>query len=308
MQTLGITARMVKPPRQSRLLDCLVEIASAPITAPTDPKATDTQFHLTERPDARNIRILVAEDNLVNQRLALRQLRKLGYSADAVASGPEVWEALHRVPYDVILLDCQMPEQDGYEVTRRIRETEKTSPGAMKSSPYIIALTANALYGDREKCLAAGMNDYLTKPLRLEDLEFALQRAFWKIAPTAPAKPAAHAVTLDQDIIAGLRDLRQPDHPDPLRELIDLFLSDARPRLQKIEQSIAAKDAPAVAHAAHAVKGSSSNLGARRLSALCATLEKTAAAGDLSEAANILLDIKSEFQMVEQALAAELEV
>ena len=305
MQALGVAGCTGKPVRQSRLFECLVQVmgASGAIGIEQGPGDTQTSDRAAW---VKSLRVLVAEDNIVNQRLVVRQLRKLGYTADAVASGREVWDSLQRVPYDVILLDCQMPELDGYEVTRRIRETEKAS--SAKSSPYIIALTANALYGDREKCLAAGMNDYLTKPLRLEDLEFSMQRAAMKIIPPSQAgRSTSDIESIDRDIIAGLRDLREPNQPDPLGELIDLFLKDSRGRLQKMETAVAEGDNNGLAAAAHAIKGSASNLGARRLATICANLEKTAKTGDLSEAANILLDIRSEFHRVEQTLAAELQ-
>jgi PAS domain S-box-containing protein len=307
MQDTSICACLVKPVRQSRLFDCLADVMSSSGADAARPLNADTtHIYSSFRTSSSELRVLLAEDNIVNQRLVLRQLRKLGYSAKAVANGTEVLRALDQVPYDIVLMDCQMPEMDGYEVTRRIRQLEKDRASQIKSAPYIIALTANALEGDRERCLAAGMNDYLLKPLHLSDLESALQRALLKVQPVRLETRDSDGV-LDQTIIAGLRELREPNQPDPLRELIDLFLKDSRPRLQKMETALSLKDVTALASAAHALKGSASNLGARELAALCARLEKKAKSGELAESANILLAVRGEFQQVERTLVAEMQ-
>ena len=205
---------------------------------------------------------------------------------------------------------------DGYEVTRRIRRGGSDSYIHLRSAPYIIALTANALQGDRERCAAAGMNDYLTKPLHLRDLEAALLRARFKIHPapqeasaapvTTPATPAEveHEI-LDNSIIDGLRGLREPGQPDPLAELIELFFKDARARLEAMSQAVTAGDWTKLSAAAHTLKGSASNLGARQLAAGCAALEKQARAGLADQATKTLLEVKSAFETVEQVLKTE---
>ncbi len=301
---------LIKPIRQSRLFDNLVAVMTGLATSP-DPVANESDP--CERPAplrarARNVRVLVAEDNLVNQRLALKQLQKLGITADGVANGIEVLDALQRVPYDIILLDCMMPEMDGYKVTERIRQSEKISSIHFKSSPYIIALTANALPGDRERCLAAGMNDYLTKPMQLPELEEVLDRALMRITPVPRENTEQReAGVLDPAVVASLKELREPNQPDPFKELVDLFLKDARSRLDKLDEGLAEQTELKLASTAHTLKGSASNLGARRLAAAAAKLEKAAKAGNWTEAADILLDVKSEFQRVEEALLTELQ-
>ena len=162
---LGIAAYLTKPVRQSQLFDCLAKVISANSSRQeTKPPAVVTKHSLAEA-KMSNKRLLLAEDNAVNQKVALRQLQKLGYRADAVANGREAIEALGRIPYDLVLMDCQMPEMDGYEATAEIRRRE----GGLKHT-WIVAMTANALEGDRAKCLAAGMDDYVSKPVKVEDL------------------------------------------------------------------------------------------------------------------------------------------
>ena len=320
MQATGISACLVQPVRQARLFDSLIEVMSASGAASAQRVVTSDEqpsAPLIPAVSPQQVRILLAEDNPVNQRVVTKQLNKLGYSADCVANGLEVLSAMQRAPYDIIIMDCQMPEMDGYEVTRRIRRSGSDSYIHLRSAPYIIALTANALPGDRERCAASGMNDYLTKPLHLRDLEAALLRALFKIHPApreasvapvaAPATPAEVALAiLDHSIIDGLRELREPGQPDPLAELIELFFKDARPRLETMGQAVTAGDWAKLSAAAHTLKGSASNLGAHQLAAGCAALEKQAKAGQGDDATKTLLEVKSAFETVEQVLKTEL--
>jgi signal transduction histidine kinase/DNA-binding response OmpR family regulator len=313
MKATGISACLVKPIRQSRLLECLIDVMSASGALSSlgqDPDAGTPQVPITIHPATYRVRILLAEDNEVNQRVALKQLKKLGFSADAVSNGNEVLGALQRVPYDIIIMDCQMPEMDGYEVTRRIRQSATDSYIHLRSAPYIIALTANAMEGDRERCLSLGMNDYLTKPLHLHELDAVLQRALLRLQPTpleggGPSERTTQS--LDRTILDGLRELREPGQPDPLRELIELFLRDARPRLTRMDEAAAGGSFAALTADAHALKGSSSNLGARRLAQLCATLEKQAKNED-ADVAETLTEVSREFAHVCQLLEAELQM
>jgi two-component system sensor histidine kinase/response regulator len=180
-RAVGIGESLAKPVKQSRLDDCLIAVLGD--RSPTLPVSAPAAIVLVDHPASRpEIRILLAEDNLINQKVALHQLEKYGYRADPVADGSEVLEALSRKRYDVILMDCQMPELDGYETTRAIRAREQTleNGGHAESPVYIVAMTASAMPGERERCLALGMDDYLSKPVQAPELDAALER--WKQA------------------------------------------------------------------------------------------------------------------------------
>ena len=189
----GISGYVTKPVKQSAFYDAIMD-AVAPQATPrlgvNSPAQTDVQDHHRPQPpdDASgggprlsSARVLIAEDNMVNQKVALRQLLNLGFRADAVANGREVIDAMAHIPYRLIFMDCQMPEMDGYEATRLLRSQSQTAAAKVT----IVAMTANALEGDRETCLAAGMDDYLSKPVKQDELERVLRR--WLPADAFPA-------------------------------------------------------------------------------------------------------------------------
>ena len=237
----------------------------------------------------------------MNQQVALKQLEKLGFEADAVADGAQALEALGRADYAIILMDCQMPEVNGYEATWQIRERERlaTADPGSGAPVYIIAMTANTRTDTREKCVEAGMNDFINKPVQLPELEAALQRAL-----TSGAERALEEV-IDPVVIAGLRQLRMPGKSDPLVDLIALFLKEAPGQLDAMEKAIAGNDMDSLARtgsSATALKGSASNLGARNLAALCDEIEQAALTGWLADAKPVLDKAKQEFARVQDAL------
>ena len=177
LKEFGIDAYLVKPVKQSRLFDCLVDVVGEHLAHHVFVKAASPVVPLAPETVGK-VRILLAEDNSVNQKVALAQFRKLGFSAEAVGNGLEAVQALDDIPYDIIFMDCQMPEMDGYEATQSIRkrEHEASTSGRLKSRVHIVAMTANAMQGDREKCLAAGRDDYVSKPVREADLRAAMER------------------------------------------------------------------------------------------------------------------------------------
>lgn len=248
-----------------------------------------------------SIRVLVVEDSPVNLQLALMQLQTLGYQADPAKNGVEAVERMREGCYDMILMDCQMPEMDGFEATWQIRhrENENAAQPGDAVHAYIIAMTADAAEDNREKCLAAGMNDYLQKPVQLPELEAALDRA-----RQDPAALEAEEI-LDPMILAGLRLLRQPGKPDPVADLIKLFLMDTPERIEAIRQAVAANDMwsmSKIVAAATSLKGSASNLGARGLTGLCTRIEHCGRAGLLDEVSQLLAEAEAEYERVKQAL------
>jgi two-component system sensor histidine kinase/response regulator len=182
LQDFGIDACVIKPAKQSRLFDCIITAIDR-MTGPTSPAETvasrSASFPLKIPPLRTKARVLIADDNRTNCTVALGQVRELGYAAEAVADGLEVIRALVQFSYDVILMDCQMPELDGYEATKIIRRREQAPEGRCpwKAPVHIIAMTAHALHGEREKCLEAGMDDYISKPVRVHELKLALERS-----------------------------------------------------------------------------------------------------------------------------------
>jgi len=301
LSAAGVKDCLLKPLKQSSLFDSIVNVILG--TAPAGPAGTSKGD--TEKIPRKHLRVLIAEDNAVNQKVAVQQLRKLGYTADVVGNGLEVLDTLERIPYDVVLMDCQMPDMDGYEATRRIRGREQTSG---KPRLRVVAMTANAMEGDREKCLEAGMDDFISKPVRIEELEGALERST-PVAPSSTPAPAAESParleTVNGKALDRLRELRAPNHPDPLAEIIDLFIEQTPDLLRSLNEASAQQDAVGLRKAAHTLKGSCGNLGADRMAALCRDLEVAAKQGTLSSARALIARIEQEYQSVKKLLEVE---
>jgi two-component system sensor histidine kinase/response regulator len=294
---IGIAAYLTKPVDEADLHDCLVEVM--------DEGRARRGPHLVTRHSLRELRapvaarVLVAEDNEVNQKVAVRILEKLGYRVEVADNGREALEACGRTHYDAVLMDGQMPEMDGYEATRRIREQE----GAGARLP-IIAMTASAMKGDREKCLEAGMDDYVSKPVTPEELERVLRR--WVGAPAAPAERAAAAPPsagdlLDEAIVSSL--VAVDDDGTLMEEVVATFLRIAPLRLAAIRKA-AKGNAAQLERAAHSFLGSCGNLGCRRMADLCARLEVLGRSGSTEGAPDLARLLEEEYAAVTPHLEA----
>jgi CheY-like chemotaxis protein len=237
------------------------------------------------------LRILLAEDNAVNQKVALRLLDRLGYRADVVWNGREAIEAIERSHYDVVLMDVQMPELDGLDATRRICER-----WPREQRPRIVAMTANAMPEDREACRAAGMDDYVAKPIRPEALAEALGRA----RPVATARPEA-AAGLEASALESLRELGGDAF---VAEVIDTFLTDAPALLETLRRALADGNAEELRRAAHTLKSNGATLGAEGFAERCRTLEQCAKNGGLSEAPGLVERVEQGLEELRQALVS----
>jgi CheY-like chemotaxis protein len=242
--------------------------------------------------DARatsTLRILLAEDNAVNQKVALLLLGRLGYRADVAWNGLEALQALEHQTYDVVLMDVQMPELDGLDATRRICERWPTG-----RRPRIVAMTANAMEEDREACFAAGMDDYVAKPIKPDELARALQDA-------RPVERKDGGDALDGTALDGLRELGGDDF---VGELIDTFLRDAPDLLAALRRSLDDHDVDELRRAAHTLKSNGATFGAGDFSELCSRLEGQARTGELDGASELVDHIEQEYARLEHDLAA----
>ncbi|HET7272842.1 MAG TPA: response regulator, partial [Rubrobacter sp.] len=299
----GIDVNLTKPVRQSKLYDAIVTVMGES-EEPTPEEAQ--QVNRREALVPSGARILVAEDNAVNQKVAVKILERLGHRADVAADGLEAVAALSRIPYHAVLMDVQMPEMDGYEATAEIRRRE----GAERHTP-VIAMTANAMEGDREKALEAGMDDYVAKPVTPEELHAVLARWITRKEKAGAATAESHGRAdppqtedpLDSAVIEGLRELGDPEM---LQELGEMFFDDANSALRALREALQGNDAHSVEAVAHTLKGSSGNMGAKRMSSLCAQLEDAGSSGDLSRVPQLLGDLEAEFGRVRPALEVEM--
>lgn len=257
-------------------------------------------------------KILVVEDSKINQTVVLSMLGKLALGADLAENGREAVEKIKRQDFALVLMDCQMPEMDGYEATRLIRELEAAHAEGAVHTP-IIAMTAHAMPGDREKCIDAGMDDYMAKPIKLADLrgmiaKWVVKGSVERDFATGPREqelqdPSASAAGLVEDsVIQGLLSLQKPGKPSLLAELIDLFLVQAPERIAVIEKAHAAGDVKSFERAAHSLKGSSGILGAMPMMQVCETLQNQGRAGDIRAAAPLIQELKQLWERTRLAL------
>ena len=329
----GISAYAAKPIKASRLFNVLIEVITGSVTM-TLPQAATANADRTLG-QIHPLRILVAEDNKTNQKVARLMLEQLGYGVTIVDNGLDAVAAIDKQEFDVVLMDLQMPGMDGLQATAVIHE--HLSQRRQEEQPCIVAMTANALEGDRERCLAAGMNDYISKPVQLKPLAALLKRcpshhgalttsggteagkAAESMAPASvtdgesqQTPESAATVTIAMASPGGSIDFNVMDElrqmlggsTEPLVGLIDSYLQDSPALLEKLTAAAAAEDLNGVARAAHPLKSSSKSLGAMRLSELCKSLEAEASAGAVEDLPVKTRTIETEYKSASDQLHA----
>jgi CheY-like chemotaxis protein len=281
---VDFAAHLTKPIKPSQLLDALMAVFGEELATAERSSTVEPDDRLAER---LPLRILVVEDNAVNQQLVLLMLQKVGYRADVAANGVEALEALERQPYDAILMDVEMPEMDGLEATRRIHRQ-----WPRERRPHIIAVTANAMQGERELCIQAGMDDYITKPIHIDVLAEALTRAPRRTGASAGA-PA-----VDVAVIRKFADSLGEEGRGSTAALIETFLGRVPEQVSAIASALGAGDAEVVQREAHTMKSNAAAFGAGRLEGLCRELESQAKSGSLDGGRDLLDRIEAELGRV----------
>ena len=304
-QEAGIAICLAKPVKESALLDALLKAKSGTRGAGSPEGGSTEQAGMqAPTPGGRMVRVLVAEDNVVNQKVALRMLMRIGCRVDVVANGQEAVDAVQRVPYDIVFMDCNMPELDGFAATAAIRASE-----GKNHHTVIIAMTANALKGDREKCLSSGMDDYISKPVSQKELAGIVGR--WSASPSPAGAPAPVENTaveatpaIDTARLDELAELGDEEDPHWLTTILQKFEEDASSRIVKLVVAAETANPKDLEQVAHALKGSCGNVGATTMAALAQQLQTLGRSGSVDGAGDLITALEKEFARVKAGLGA----
>jgi PAS domain S-box-containing protein len=305
MEKAGFAGYLTKPLRQAHLREVLSLVMGRESQGVHDAKQPIVTRHTVAESVRRKVRILLAEDNPVNQKVARSILEKLGYRVDVAVNGVEAIEALSHNPYDLVLMDCQMPKMDGFEATRHIRNT---APEVLNPDVPIIAMTANAMQGDRERCIESGMNDYIAKPVQPSALAEMVDR--WLLGsrenedtPRDSSKeiplttPADERVFIESEFLDRIMDDREL-----ARTILDGFLSDVPVQVGRLRDFLSSGDAEGVRLQAHTLKGAAANISAAALSETALELEEMGKTDRLDDALGVMPRLETELQRLRLVL------
>ena len=304
LKEIGFSATLPQPVRRQELFDVLAAVIRGKEVVPTQMKSTPS---ISFGKSFSHVRILLAEDNITNQQVAVGILKKLGLKVDVAANGVEAVKALETLPYDLVLMDMQMPEMDGIEATKAIRDPQSR---VLNPQVTIVAMTAHALQRDREKCLQAGMNDYLTKPIERPALVAVLEK--W----LKPNGEEEHAVASEPEERVAIsndeKELvvfdraafmnRMEDDADLARTVVDGFLEDMPGQITQLKNHLAVGDACLVEQQAHKIKGASAVVAGEALRAVAWAMEQAGKAGDLNAVGSRVSDLDEQFNALKEAI------
>ena len=302
MQEAGFSGYLVKPVKPAQLRDCIALVMGIGNAQTHQEPSPFITRHIVNQIQRTEGRILVAEDNVINQQVAIHMLERAGFRCDVASNGLEAVDALRNLPYDAVLMDCQMPEMDGFEATRVIRSGDREDNRHVP----IIAMTGNAMEGDRDRCIEAGMDDYISKPVKAEELIALLKR--WLPAPgpiRAQSIPIDSPKTPDETYpLLDLTALLKVIHGDCvfLVHLVEQLLKDLPLRLIRLREAVDRSDAKTASLEAHAISGAAGTFGASALQALCTRIELIAAEGKMDAAQKLLGPVDTIWQSTEQEL------
>jgi PAS domain S-box-containing protein len=303
LKDAGFRASLMKPVRRSELYDCLVTVTTrvaSDACLSSAPEVRDeagsgappeADGAISFKPQAT---LLVVEDNPINQEVARYQLEKMGYGVDIAKDGIDALAMLERSDYALVLMDCHMPQMDGFETTARIRSRSDD-----KALIPIIAVTASGGSGERDRCLQAGMDDFLLKPFRKEELSDKITKWLPSASPPEPAGKSSGALSeTADDVRSGLKQLEEDYGKEMAMKIVGLFIPDAEARIEKIGEAIEQQDFKALEEAAHSLKSGAANLGASEMSQLCEQLEAQGELGDIGDAAKTMKKLSASWSEV----------
>jgi signal transduction histidine kinase/CheY-like chemotaxis protein/HPt (histidine-containing phosphotransfer) domain-containing protein len=309
MERIGFAGYLTKPVKEPHLYDCLATVLGHVEQAPEQQRPKIVTRHAIAQARRRRAHILVAEDNRVNQMVALGILEKAGYRADAVGNGREAVRALETIRYDLVLMDCQMPEMDGYEATRTIRDPRS---GVLDHDIPIVAMTAHVMQGDREVCIEAGMDDYLAKPFDPVAALSLIENCLAKETPVEDAvkipdegsEPSDHDA--DHPVAFDRMELleRMMGSEDLTRTVIDMFVEDVPPRIEAIRTALSAGNTEEVLRFAHGIKGAAANVAAPMVRDTAFRMEQAADGDDLARAEDLLPELEQGLEQLLEAMAS----
>jgi signal transduction histidine kinase/DNA-binding response OmpR family regulator len=299
---IGFTAYLTKPVKLLQFHSCLSMISGLQKEMPGDRSSAIVTRHSIAEYQKQKVRLLLAEDNEINQKVALGIFKNFGYRTDVVSNGKDAVKAMEKVHYDMVFMDCQMPEMDGYAATAEVRSLRSN---VLNHNVPIIAMTAHAMKGDREKCLASGMDDYLSKPIQperiLEVIEKWLARSKkWQPEATPDDIPTMNKVfdrTGFLDRLMGDKDLAG--------EILDGFLADVPLQVYEMKKALDIGDAHSIRQQAHSLKGASANVGAMALADIALQVELAGNAKDLIKASSLISELDNQFEILKKSLNPE---